>query len=178
MGDYLCPCADALLYRSKTRRRRQSCRGSRKVMISVFRVPPRKRTSGASERMCLRTSRETANLWVSQKRTSAAEAVKHRRFTARLKPCPSYRDAFSFSFLAVAPRRQFVQNVPSQPKAVKHVCRAIHRDFFHPLFGSTVFLPAESGTYRHCFYQPGKRRCQRKQVWERMHPNRSPGPGV
>jgi hypothetical protein len=73
---------------------------------------------------------ETANLWVSQKRTSAAEAVKHRRFTARLKPCPSYRDASSFSFLAVAPRQQFVQNVPSQLKAVKHVCRVP---------GSTVF---------------------------------------
>ena len=43
---------------------------------------------------CLRTSRETANLWVSQKRTSAAEAVKDRRFAARLKPCPSCR-AFS-----------------------------------------------------------------------------------
>jgi len=49
-------------------------------------------------RGCLRTSRETANLWVSQKRTSAAEAVKHRRFTARLKPCPSYRDAFHSVF--------------------------------------------------------------------------------
>jgi len=26
-----------------------------------------------------------------EKRTSAAEAVNHMRFTARLKPCPSYR---------------------------------------------------------------------------------------
>ena len=55
-------------------------------------------------RGCLRTSREIANLWVSQKRTSAAEAVKHRRFTARLKPCPSYRDAFSFIFFLPLPR--------------------------------------------------------------------------
>jgi hypothetical protein len=37
-----------------------------------------------------------------ERRTSAAEAVKHRRFSARLNPCPSYRDALSFSFLAVA----------------------------------------------------------------------------
>src|ERR1700692_3885124 len=81
------------------------------------------RTGGSIRalRGCLRTSRETANLRVSQKRTSAAEAVKDRRFKARLKPCPSYRDAFSFSFLAVSPRQQFVQNVPSQVKAVKHV---------------------------------------------------------
>ena len=35
-------------------------------------------------------------------RTSAAEAIKHRPFTARLNPCPSYRDALSLSFLVVA----------------------------------------------------------------------------
>src|ERR1700688_5008671 len=73
-------------------------------------------------RGCVRTSRETANLWVSQKRTSAAEAVKHRPFTARLKPCPSYRDAFSFCFLAVAPKQQLVEDAPSRLKAVMHVC--------------------------------------------------------
>jgi hypothetical protein len=50
-----------------------------------------------------------------EKRTSAAEAVRHKPFTARLKPCPSYRDAFSFSFLVVAPRQQFVRNAPSVP---------------------------------------------------------------
>ena len=59
------------------------------------------------------------------------EAVKHRRFTARLKPCPSYRDAFSFSFLAVAPKQQFVQNVPSQLKAPHAVP-----------FVSTAFIPS------------------------------------
>src|SRR6202051_4356447 len=88
--------------------------------------------SNGALRGCLRTSRETANLWVSQKRTSAAEAVKDRRFTARLKPCPSYRDAFSISFLAVAPRQRFVQNVPSQLKAVKHVCRALRSTVSSP----------------------------------------------
>jgi hypothetical protein len=74
----------------------------------------------------------TANLWVSQKRTSAAEAVKHRLFTARLKPCPSYRDAFSFSFFAVATRQQSVQNVPSRLEAVKHVCRALRSTVSSP----------------------------------------------
>jgi hypothetical protein len=37
-----------------------------------------------------------------ERRTSAAEAVKHRRFSARLNPCPSYIDALSFSLLVVA----------------------------------------------------------------------------
>jgi hypothetical protein len=80
----------------------------------------------------VRTSRETADLCVSQKRTSAVEAVKHRPFTARLKPCPSYRDAFSFSFLVVAPRQQLVQNALSRLKAVKHVYRALRSTVSYP----------------------------------------------
>src|ERR1700693_5423365 len=91
------------------------------------------RTGGSIRalRGCLRTSRETANLWVSQKRTSAAEAVKHRRFTARLKPCPSYRDAFSFRFLAVAMRQQVVQNAPAD--AVPFARQSLPQDFMRRL---------------------------------------------
>jgi hypothetical protein len=84
-----------------------------------------------SKRVCenLKRNRKPVGF---EKRTSAAEAVEHRRFTARLKPCPSYRDAFSFSFLAVAPRQQFIQNMPSQLKAVKHVCPALRSTVSSP----------------------------------------------
>src|ERR1700733_14507155 len=65
------------------------------------------------------------------------------RFTARLKPCPSYRDAFSFSSLVGAPRQQFVQNVPSRQKAVRQsaiygsaeAVPFIQRRFFIQFFG-------------------------------------------
>ena len=60
------------------------------------------RTGGSIRalRGCLRTSRETANLRVSQKRTSAAEAVKHRigiggRVTS--PPLPHHRTCGSAS---------------------------------------------------------------------------------
>ena len=111
------------------------------VSFRVARVQPCHSARGSIKalRGCLRTSRETANLWVSQKRTSAAEAVKHRRFTARLKPCPSYRDAFSFSFLVVAPRQEFVQNAPAQLRSVKHVCRALRSTASSPRLRAPKF---------------------------------------
>jgi hypothetical protein len=49
----------------------------------------------------------------------------------------SYRDAFSFSFLAVAPRQQFVQNVPqlkpSSTYAVPFVRQSLPLDFMRRL---------------------------------------------
>jgi hypothetical protein len=50
-----------------------------------------------------------------EKRTSAAKAVSSRAFTARLKPCPSSRDVFSFGvFKMLYSKLQFVQNPPLQ----------------------------------------------------------------
>src|SRR5277367_4989535 len=43
-----------------------------------------------------------------------SEAVTRRLLTARLNPCPSHRDAFPFSFFAVAPRPELVRDAPSR----------------------------------------------------------------
>jgi hypothetical protein len=71
-------------------------------------------------------SRETANLWVSKSVPQRLKPSSLTMVTARLNPCPSYRNAFSstFFFGFVAPRQQFVQNAPSRLKAVKHLSRA------------------------------------------------------
>jgi hypothetical protein len=89
------------------------------------------RGSIRDSRGCLRTSRETANLWVSQKRTSAAKAVVGMAYgTAEAVPFVQRR-----SFIQLfgrCPRQQFVQNVPSQLKAVTHVCRALRSTVSSP----------------------------------------------
>ena len=56
------------------------------------------------------------NPWVSQKRTSAAEAVRYRPFLARLKPCPSskvspYQGLKAHTYLALSMEMSFLRAV-------------------------------------------------------------------
>jgi hypothetical protein len=51
----------------------------------------------------MRTSRETANLWVWQKRTSAAEAVKHQAIYGTAKAVPFVQRRFFIQFSCRCP---------------------------------------------------------------------------
>jgi hypothetical protein len=83
-------------------------------------------------RGCVRTSRETVNLWVSQKRTPAAEAVVGTASYGTAEAVPFVQRRFFIQIFGRCPRQQFVRNVPSQLKAVKHVCRALRSTVSSP----------------------------------------------
>jgi hypothetical protein len=109
-----------------------SCPDERRALIQPCHTA---RGSIRASRGCLRTSRETANLWVSQKRTSVAEAVNHRSIYGTAEAVPFVQRRFFIQFFGCCPEAAVCTECavaakkPSSTYAVPFVRQSLPRDF-------------------------------------------------